>query len=181
MTERWLPVVGYEGFYEVSDQGNVRRVMATAGAQVGRVLKATPSKKGYLRVTLHRDGERKDYWVHRLVLLAFVGPCPAGMEACHAPDPDPANNRLVNLRWDTSGGNKLDSVAHGSHYEASKTHCPRRHPLRGVNLVPSTLIRGGRDCLACNRARKYASYHGLELTQEITDRYYNALISEEEA
>lgn len=181
MTERWLPVVGYEDFYEVSDQGNVRRVMATAGAQVGRILKATPSKKGHLHVTLHRDGKRVDHWVNRIVLTALVGPCPAGMEACHAPDLDPANNRMDNLRWGTSGENKLDSVEHGTHHEASRTRCPREHPLAGINLVPSSLARGQRDCLACSRARKYASYHGIPLTQEIADRYYEALIAKEES
>lgn len=52
--------------------------------------------------------------VHRLVLEAFVGPCPDGMEGCHFPDRNPANNRLENLRWDTPKSNAADKVIHGT-------------------------------------------------------------------
>jgi hypothetical protein len=52
--------------------------------------------------------------VHRLVLEAFVGPCPPGMEGCHG-DGNPANNALPNLRWDSHSGNQLDAVRHGTH------------------------------------------------------------------
>lgn len=50
----------------------------------------------------------------RLVLEAFVGPCPEGMEACHFPDRDPANNQLENLRWDTHQANMVDKATHGT-------------------------------------------------------------------
>jgi hypothetical protein len=46
-------------------------------------------------------------------LEAFVGPCPVGMEACHDPDPDPANNTRSNLRWDTPKANATDRHRHG--------------------------------------------------------------------
>src|SRR4051794_31712386 len=45
--------------------------------------------------------------VHRLVLEVFVGPCPAGMECCHA-DGNSLNNALDNLRWDTPEANEAD-------------------------------------------------------------------------
>lgn len=51
--------------------------------------------------------------VARLVLEAFVGPCPSGMEACHFPDPDPRNCALSNLRWDTKKANARDKDLHG--------------------------------------------------------------------
>lgn len=50
--------------------------------------------------------------VHRLVLEAFIGPCPPGMEACHN-DGNPRNNALSNLRWDTSENNSADKIRHG--------------------------------------------------------------------
>lgn len=53
------------------------------------------------------------FLVHRLVLMAFVGPCPEGMEGCHA-DGNRANNSLVNLRWDTREANEKDKVQHGT-------------------------------------------------------------------
>lgn len=52
-------------------------------------------------------------YVHRLVLEAFVGPCPFGMEGCHN-DGDPTNNNLVNLRWDTHKNNEKDKIKHGT-------------------------------------------------------------------
>lgn len=58
-------------------------------------------------------GQRKVMQVHRLVLAAFVGPCPDGMEACHN-DGDPSNNRPENLRWDTRVSNMADTLTHGT-------------------------------------------------------------------
>jgi hypothetical protein len=54
----------------------------------------------------------RNYYTHRLVLLAFVGPCPEGLEGCHN-DGDPSNNRLDNLRWDTRESNMADQIKHG--------------------------------------------------------------------
>lgn len=115
--ERWLPVVGYEGFYEVSDQGNVRsvtRVDALGRTWKGQPMQVHPTRRGHLRTQLRREGTVKRKHVHRLVLEAFVGPCPNGMECCHG-DGNPQNNRLPNLRWDTRQANVKDSVMHGAH------------------------------------------------------------------
>jgi hypothetical protein len=71
-------------------------------------------RRGRLSVKLCRDGVIHKFAVHRLVLTAFVGPCPDGMEACHFPDPSSANCRLENLRWDTKQGNMADKVRHGT-------------------------------------------------------------------
>lgn len=115
MTERWLPVPGFEGFYEVSDQGRVyahaRTVMRQHPTRQGaRMLKpelAGPPWKKYLRVTLIVHGIRHRIKVHHLVLLAFVGPRPAGMQALHTDD-DPLNNHLSNLRYGTPSENQRD-------------------------------------------------------------------------
>lgn len=117
MTESWKPVVGYEEFYEVSDAGRVRSLTrrTPVGVRVGRILKPRRHKNGGHRyVQLCRDGGCVSRTVHRLVLETFLGPRPEGMEACHFPDRDPGNNRLANLRWDTSAANKADAVRHGT-------------------------------------------------------------------
>ncbi len=54
----------------------------------------------------------KNRFVHHLVLLSFVGPCPDGMECCHR-DGSPENNALENLRWDTPQANHADMARHG--------------------------------------------------------------------
>jgi len=110
MSERWLPVVGYEGLYEVSDYGRVRSVKG--GKQ--RLLKILHYKKNYPVVGLSKDGMQKPIPVHRLVLFAFVGPPPEGMEARHFPDRDKANCRLSNLSWSTHAINNHDKVLHGT-------------------------------------------------------------------
>lgn len=67
----------------------------------------------YFAVKVKEDGGRAvAVGLHRLILEAFRGPCPEGMEACHFPDPDPANNRIENLRWDTHRENCLDLSRH---------------------------------------------------------------------
>jgi hypothetical protein len=59
-------------------------------------------------------GKHDQRLLGRLVLEAFVGPCPQGMECCHFPDRDPANCRLDNLRWGTSKENTGDQRLHGT-------------------------------------------------------------------
>lgn len=118
--EQWRPANGFEGVYEVSSLGRVRSLTHTIrradGGEWtyrGRVLKAGPTTKGYLFVTFSRGAERHMRKVHRLVLEAFVGPCPEGMEGCHN-DGDKTNNQISNLRWDTRSANAKDRVKHGT-------------------------------------------------------------------
>lgn len=119
--ERWLPVPGYEGLYEVSDLGAVRGPRTGDGR-----LKPRPHKDGYAKVNLCRGGRQKTFLVHRLVLDAFVGPREPGQECRHL-DGDPSNNRLTNLAWGTQSENELDKVRHGTHNEAVKVACPQGH------------------------------------------------------
>jgi hypothetical protein len=65
---------------------------------------------GYLTVTLTKNGKSYTKRVHRLVLEAFCGPCPEGMETRHTPNSDRANNRLDNLQWGTHSDNIRDSL-----------------------------------------------------------------------
>src|SRR5699024_6464865 len=84
--------------------------------------------------------------VHRLVLEAFVGPCPDGMEACHWDD-DKTNNHVSNLRWATQSDNMHDRVRNGRHQLASLPHCKRGHEFNEANTYIST--SGYRSCRAC--------------------------------
>lgn len=158
--ERWMPIPGFDG-YQVSDLGNVwsnaRTIVRRDGIQrwqPGQLLR-THDARGYRRVSLQRDGRVSTQRVHRLVLEAFVGPCPAGMECCHGPG-GPADNRLVNLRWDTPSENNRDAVRQGTHHRTARTHCPRGHELSEANNTPKARRVGRRECLACHRAHTCA-------------------------
>ena len=73
-----------------------------------RTLRGHVAANGYITVSLRRNGRTYPVNVHTLVLLAFVGPRPEGMEACHN-NGTRIDNRLSNLRWDTHVGNVADT------------------------------------------------------------------------
>lgn len=151
--ERWLPVVGYEGAYEVSDLGRVRalsRITDRGRRWRGRELRASTMPHGYRIVTLWRDGAQSTALVHRLVLTAFVGPPTGGQEALHA-DGDPANNELANLSWGSHSANMLDQVAHGTHANASKDSCPSGHAYDEANTYTYPGPSAHRACRTCRR------------------------------
>ena len=103
MQEVWRSVVGYEGLYEVSSLGKIW------SHKSGRLLSCSVANTGYLQVNL-RGSVRH---VQRIVLEAFVGPCPPNHEACHA-NGVRTDNHLENLRWDTRKGNMADAIKHGT-------------------------------------------------------------------
>lgn len=120
MSEKWLPVVGFEGLYEVSDLGRVRSIdrnvtsrWGTPKKLKGVVLSQSKSHNGYLRVGLNSDGKRSCHFVQRLVMRAFKGPVPEGMEVAHN-DGTRINNTLLNLRYATHVDNMADVKIHGT-------------------------------------------------------------------
>lgn len=102
--EEWLPVNGYEGFYEVSNLGQVRNVKERRHTSIGRVLKPLPTTNGYFRVCLNKDGERRYISVHRIVATTFLGVPDSELQVNHI-DGVKSNNRIDNLEWVTSKQN----------------------------------------------------------------------------
>jgi DNA-binding XRE family transcriptional regulator len=126
--EVWLPVVGWESFYEVSNIGRVRSVdrideHVCAGRTVRRPLKGKLRKlhlhKGYPHVGLNAEGRASTKAVHVLVAEAFLGPRPEGMQVAHG-DGNPANPRVENLRWATQVENAHDALIHGARAMADR-------------------------------------------------------------
>lgn len=113
MDEIWAPVVGYEGLYEVSTHGRVRRLEREYVDAIGRrrllpLRLFTPplSKDGYPRVSLRKAGQESTQFVHRLVAKAFI-PNPENKPDINHIDGDKQNPRADNLEWCTVSENSL--------------------------------------------------------------------------
>lgn len=112
------PVDGFPG-YCVGSDGTAWTAWEryyTEGIEGSRVRigPAWTKLRGYFNghrrfvVSVYRDSKASSKFLHRLVLEAFLGPCPPGKQCCHFND-DGTNNRLENLRWDTSKANSADA------------------------------------------------------------------------
>lgn len=184
--ERWLPVVDYEGLYEVSDLGRVRSLdrvtTARDGRQMrwrGRLLIATNKPAGYPGVTLSSGGVHKSYDVHFLVARAFLGERPLGKEIRHL-NGNASDPRLANLAYVTHRDNELDKRAHGTHHNGRKTVCKYGHPLGPPNVRPSKENDTWRHCWACDKARSSRTYarqcnRPFDF-QAAADRYYQEIL-----
>jgi hypothetical protein len=102
---KWQPIPDFPG-YEINNVGDVRN-------SAGRHLRPDVDRRGRRRFTLCRGGRVYRRIASRLVLLAFIGPCPVGMECCHN-NGDATDNHVDNLRWDTHSANLLDRRGHGT-------------------------------------------------------------------
>ena len=137
--ESWRIIPDYPN-YEASRFGDVRNT------KTGRVLKPVDNGLGYMIVRLHKDGQHKNFLVHRLVMIAFNGPIPNGYEVDHC-DHDRTNNRLTNLRYVTHSENQRNKSCHkGVSYDfvdalpadsvCVTEYC--KHKFERVYYVPST-------------------------------------------
>lgn len=139
-SERWLPVVGFEGWYEVSSLGRVRRIRKPAGAPTCRLLKASPDTWGYLSVRPSAPGKpQRTLRVHLLVADAFIGPRADGFEVDHR-DGVKAHCELSNLEVVTHSVNMKRAYALG----LNPGHGLRRrwpHPVDSRALAAAILDR----------------------------------------
>lgn len=109
--------------YAIGDDGSVWGRRERGGVGMGRWrignkwrrLKQLRNTHG--RMVAYVLGQQRT--VQRLVLLAFVGPCPEGMQCCHD-DGNKTNNRVGNLRWDTPKANAADRDKHGTVLRGSR-------------------------------------------------------------
>ena len=94
--EKWLPVVDYEGLYEVSDWGRVRSLARPRTP--GKILIQSLRRDGYPAVTLCKNARPKGVAVHRIVAIAFIGKCPLGKDVDHI-NGDRLDCSVLNLRY----------------------------------------------------------------------------------
>ena len=98
--EEWRDIPGYEGFYQVSNLGRVKRIKAGHGTKSGTVLKTVTDSNGYILVGLCKNAKQQLYLAHRLVAQAFIPNSKNKPEIDHI-DGNRQNNYVNNLRWVT--------------------------------------------------------------------------------
>lgn len=142
VNEVWKPVVGYEGRYEVSDQGRVRSLRMIGGKKVRYVLKPCSSfsnkphtkrkYKHYKLVGLFKEGKRRSFHVHTLVANSFLPARPRGFHVDHI-NCDKFDNRAVNLQWLSPSDNLRKSV-----YSSSKNRYLYTLRLKDLDFIYSS-------------------------------------------
>jgi hypothetical protein len=149
--EKWLPVAGYEGRYEVSDLGRVRRVAGGPGARAGRILRRLRAGRGYYQVFLGGGtGSRpRPHKIHKLVAEAFHGPRPEGRHINHK-DADKRNNAAENLEYVSHGENAEHAARNGLNAAAKLTPESVRRIRKLAGQPPregaGRVIRRREDC-----------------------------------
>ena len=96
--EEWRSVAGYEGFYQVSNLGRVKRIKMARGAGLNKILKPYLGNNHYFSVRLCKDGKPCNMRIHRLVAQAFI-PNPENKAEIDHIDGNKLNNRVENLKW----------------------------------------------------------------------------------
>jgi hypothetical protein len=144
MEKLWKDVPGFCD-YQVSSCGDVRvkdRVIRKKHPKTGlvadnyykgRKMKLVTGEHGHKYVTFCVNKKRFRTQVGRVVLMAFAGPCPNGMECCHN-NGISGDNRIENLRWDTHFNNNQDRVRHGTYPRGSA------HPMAKLNEADARYI-----------------------------------------
>lgn len=126
--EQWKDVVGYEGYYKVSNLGRVKsldRTSLRSDGKIyntkGRILKTVLSEGRYLIVTLHKDAKQTTPRVHLLVAKAHI-PNPENLPIINHEDGDGTNNDARNLKWGTQAYNVQHGYDSGLNKNRGKGH-----------------------------------------------------------
>lgn len=115
--ERWIPLINYDGIYEISSKGRVKSLNRIITDFNGKVIRKVSEKikgqningKGYCRIQLSKNGINSEFMVHRLVLESF-GFCRKEKQECNHINGIPSDNRIENLEWCTHSENIQHSI-----------------------------------------------------------------------
>ena len=161
LNEEWRPVVGWERHYRVSNLGRIYSLH-----QTGRFVSGMRVRDGYRVVKLRSENKRAHLQVHCMVLEAFIGPRPDGMQGCHG-DGNPSNCALENLRWDTPQANQRDRVLHGTVVKRRGSNPLNAERVRQIRSNPEVTLAEWASKFGCSvaaiaQARRRATWKTIE-------------------
>lgn len=150
MAEEWRPVAGFEGRYEVSDQGRFRS-LRFVNRHLNYLRESPKIMKGrvnfgYVIVTMGRSVARR---LNRLVLETFIGPAPEGFQAAHQ-NGVRADNRLKNLKWMHGDDNNRQRAEHGTQIRGEEINTAILTEAQ-VSVIKRRLLTEERACAKIGR------------------------------
>lgn len=170
LDEYWLPIEGYENFYEVSNWGRIKSLEKIVSYNNGqmrlyeeKILKLNPSN-GYRTISLVKEKIKTTAMVHRLVGLAFI-PNPDDKPFINHEDGDRSNNYYLNLSWSTNSENQLHSynvlgnkAVRGEDNGASKLSSMAVHFIRNLYATGISQNEIGSQFGVCQEAVRKIVY-----------------------
>lgn len=175
---QWRPVVGYEGFYEVSDTGRIRAVdrIVNGRRYQSREVKVQKLRTGYSSVRLYKAGIGKTFTVHRMVAKAFI-PNTKNKLCVNHKDGNKNNNVVSNLEWLTHEENNKHAHANGLNYISEKNMRAKIEASAKVRARP--VIRMGKglpnkEYPSIKAASQSESVSGSDITQVCKGRNKSA-------
>lgn len=143
--EEWRDIPGYEGFYQVSSLGRVRKLQTIDSMRRvhrSHIKKLSINNRfGYLQVVLYKNGAGRTKRVHCLVALAFLGERPTGFEVNHI-DGHKDNNRLDNLEYCTPSQNRYHAIDTGLMPHRGETHPKAKLTQMQVDEIRALSLQG---------------------------------------
>ena len=174
MQENWKDVVGYEGLYQVSNLGSVKRLEGYRGNGKQyfvkeHIVKQFANKDGYLRITLSKNNKTKKFMVHRLVAEAFI-PNSMNLPQVNHVDENVQNNCASNLEWVTQKENsnhgtrneRISNAQKGNDYKRKPVYCfELKKIFDGIDIAAKELgLTAANISNVCRGVQKTASgYH----------------------
>lgn len=132
--ERWAHIRNTKNQLMVSDAGRVKSFLRDK--ENGNVLKATPDKKGYMRLRVTIERRKMSFKLHRIVAEAFI-PNPSNLKQVNHIDGNKANNCVENLEWVSNYENAHHAIEHGLWDNVTrashKTNMARRTPVIAID------------------------------------------------
>lgn len=154
MKEIWKDIEDYEGLYQISNLGRVKRV------KTGRILKGIKDTPGYLQVGLCKKGIRNAHRIHRLVAEAFIPNLDNKREINHI-DEDKTNNSIDNLEWVT----RKENINYGTRNE-------RVSKAKSIPIIATNIKTGGvEEFYGINECARQLGLNPSSITKVLKGRY----------